>query len=99
MKNQFVYTRKELVAGTPENPEFKEFTDSLNVEKVIRTITTDDDRLLVLMDDLHERLVDAPNLNSRGKVNGIKKERNTFQSEIYLVGEDVKRFLKLTSVG
>ncbi len=36
MQNQFFYTRKELVSGTPENPEFKEFRDSFNINKVVR---------------------------------------------------------------
>ena len=100
MKNQFFYTRKELVSGTPENPEFKEYRDSLNVEKVVRTLTVDDGRLLVLLDDLHERAQQVPDVDPKtNKMRGYKRERNTFQSEIYLDPADAERFLKLTSIG
>ena len=99
MKNQFFYTRKELVSGTPENPEFKEYRDSLNVEKVVRTLTVEDGRLLVLLDDLHERAQQVPDVDPKtNKMKGYKRERNTFQSEIYLDPADAERFLKLTSI-
>jgi len=98
MKNQFFYTRKELVSGTPENPEFKEFRDSFNIEKVIRTITTDDGRLLVLLDDLHQRPQEVEVRNKQGRVTGIKRELNVFQSEIYLDPSDVERFYKTLGV-
>lgn len=93
---QFFYTRKELVSGTPENPEFKEYRDSFNVDKVIRTITTDDGRLLVLLDDLHERVQQVPDVDPKtNKMKGYKRERNTFQSEIYLDPTDAARFYEL----
>ena len=100
MQNQFFYTRKELVSGTPENPEFKEYRDSLNVEKVVRTLTIEDGRLLVLLDDLHERAQQVPDVDPKtNKMRGYKREKNTFQSEIYLDPADAERFLKLTSIG
>ena len=100
MQNQFFYTRKELVSGTPENPEFKEYRDSLNIEKVVRTLTVEDGRLLVLLDDLHERAQQVPDVDPKtNKMRGYKRERNTFQSEIYLDPADAERFLKLTSIG
>lgn len=93
---QFFYTRKELVSGTPENPEFREFRDSFNLDKVIRTMTTDDTRLLVLLDDLHERVQQVPDLDIKtNKMKGYKRERNTFQSEIYLDPADAERFYNL----
>jgi len=98
MKNQFFYTRKELVSGTPENPEFKEYRDSFNVDKVIRTITTDDGRLLVLLDDLHQRAQEVPVTNKAGKITSYKREMNVFQSEIYLDPADVERFYKTIGV-
>ena len=99
MTNQFFYTRKELVSGTPENPEFKEYRDSFNVDKVIRTLTVDDGRLLVLMDDLHERSQEVPEIDVRtNKVKAIKRQRNTFQSEIYLDPADAIRFYEATSM-
>lgn len=94
--NQFFYTRKELVSGTPENPEFREFRDSFNLNKVIRTMAVDDGRLLVLLDDLHERVQQVPDLDIKtNKMKGYKRERNTFQSEIYLDPADAERFYKM----
>ena len=100
MQNQFFYTRKELVSGTPENPEFKEYRDSFNVKKIVRTLTIEDGRVLVLLDDLHERVQEVPDIDvNTNKMKGVKRERNTFQSEIYLDPADAERFLKLTSIG
>ncbi len=99
MKNQFFYTRKELKSGTPENPVYNTFRDSLNINKVIRTVGIEDGRLLILLDDLHERAQETPDVDPRtNKVKGIKRQRNTFQSEIYLEGEDVQRFYEATSI-
>jgi len=98
--NQFFYTRKELVSGTPENPEFKEFRDSFNINKVIRSVTIEDGRLLVLLDDLHERAQEVPDVDPRtNKVKGVKRQKNIFQSEIYLDPTDAIRFQQLTSIG
>jgi hypothetical protein len=98
MTNQFFYTRKELVSGTPENPEFKEFRDSFNLNKVVRSITIEDGRVLVLMDDIHERAQQVPDVDPKtNKMRGYKRERNTFQSEIYLDPEDGVRFYNLTA--
>jgi hypothetical protein len=100
MTNQFFYTRKELVSGTPENPEFKEFRDSFNINKVIRSVTIEDGRLLVLLDDLHERAQEVPDVDPRtNKVKGVKRQKNIFQSEIYLDPTDAIRFQQLTSIG
>lgn len=99
MKNQFFYTRKELKSGTPENPVYNEFRDSFNINKVIRTVAIEDGRVLVLLDDLHERAQEMPDVDPRtNKVKGVKRQRNTFQSEIYLEPEDVNRFYNATSI-
>jgi hypothetical protein len=99
MQNQFFYTRKELVSGTPENPEFKEFKDSFNLNKVVRSITMEDERVLVLLDDLHERAQEVPDLDPKtNKMKGYKRVKNTFQSEIYLDPADAIRFYELTSL-
>jgi hypothetical protein len=99
MQNQFFYTRKELVSGTPENPEFKEYRDSFNVNKVVRSLTMEDGKLLILLDDLHERAQQVPDVDIKtNKIKGYKRERNTFQSEIYLDPADAERFLKATSI-
>ena len=73
MQNQFFYTRKELVSGTPENPVFKEFRDSFNINKVVRSITMEDERVLVLLDDLHERAQEVPDIDP--KTNKMRGKR------------------------
>jgi hypothetical protein len=99
MKNQFFYTRKELKSGTPENPVYNTFRDSINMNKVIRSVGIEDGRLLILLDDLHERAQEVPEVDVRtNKVKGVKRQRNTFQSEIYLEPEDVERFYEATSI-
>lgn len=88
--NQFFYTRKE---GD------KEFTDSFNVNKVIRTVMLSDDDLLVLLDDIHERTTEQPNINLKtNRVSGVIRKRDVYQSEIHLTGEDITNFKKLTSI-
>jgi hypothetical protein len=90
MKNQFYYTRTE---GE------KSFKDSLNIEKVVRTVTLEDGRTLVLLDDLHERSQDVPDIDPKtNKMKGTKRQRDTFQSEIYLDAADAVRFEQLTSL-
>lgn len=99
MKNQFFYTRKELKSGTPENPVYNEFRDSFNINKVIRSVAIEDGRIMILLDDLHERAQEVPDVDPRtNKVKGMKRQKNTFQSEIYLEGEDVERFYNVTSI-
>ena len=99
MKNQFFYTRKELKSGTPENPVYNVFRDSFNINKVIRSVAVEDGRLLILLDDLHERAQEVPDVDPRtNKMKGYKRQKNTFQSEIYLEGEDVERFYETTSI-
>jgi hypothetical protein len=99
MKNQFFYTRKELKSGTPENPVYNEFRDSFNINKVIRSVAIEDGRIMILLDDLHERAQEVPEIDPRtNKVKGVKRQKNTFQSEIYLEGEDVERFYQVTNV-
>ena len=95
MKNQFVYTR--MLEN--ESSEAIYVKDSFNIEKVVRTITMDDARTLVLLDDLHERAQEVPDINPKtGKIGGMRREHNTFQSEIYLDKEDGARFFKLTGI-
>jgi len=90
MKNQFFYTRTE---GE------KSFKDSLNINKVVRTVTLEDGRTLVLLDDLHERSQDVPDVDLKtNKIKGTKRQRDTFQSEIYLDAADAARFEQLTSL-
>lgn len=90
MTNQFFYTRKE---GD------QVFTDSFNINKVIRTVQTGEDELLVLLDDIHERVVESPNINPKtNKMIGITRKRDVYQSEIHLHGEDIVNFKKATNI-
>jgi hypothetical protein len=90
MTNQFFYTRKD---GD------KEYMDSFNVNKVIRTVAIDDNDLLVLLDDIHERVVETPNINVKtNKMIGVTRKRDVYQSEIHLSGEDIVRFKNATNI-
>lgn len=90
MRNQFFYTRTE---GE------KSVTDSFNVNKVIRSLTMEDGRTLVLLDDLHERSQDVPDIDTKtNKMKGVKRQRDTYQTEIYLSPEDAIRFKRLTTI-
>jgi hypothetical protein len=96
MKNQFFYTRKEPIQDT-DPVEFKEFTDSLNITKIIRSVRMDDENLVVLLDDIHERIKEVPNINTKtNKVIGMKKVSEVFQTEVYLQGKDIERFKEMT---
>jgi hypothetical protein len=81
----FFYTRE--VDG-------KIYTDSFNLNKVIRSMQVDDNKVILVLDDLHERSENAPDVKN-GKVVGSKRERNTYQTEITLTGEDIARFHNL----
>ena len=84
----FFYTRE--VDG-------KIYTDSFNLDKVIRSVQVDDNKVLVLLDDAHDRSEDVPDVDPKtGKQRGVKRQRNTYSTEISLVGEDVKRFNNLS---
>ena len=103
MKNQFFYTRKEMITTPQENGEMlseeKTFTDSINVNKIIRSVRIDNDNLIVLLDDMHERTKEVPNINLKtNKVIGTKKQTEIYQTEVYLTGEDIERFYKLTNI-
>jgi hypothetical protein len=83
----FFYTRE--VDG-------KIYTDSFNLNKVIRSMQVDDNKVILVLDDLHERSENVPDVDPKtGKVRGQKRERNTFQTEITLTGEDITRFNNL----
>jgi hypothetical protein len=85
MSNLFFYTRKD---GD------KTYTDSFNLNKVIRSVQIEDNKVLVLIDDIHERPEDVPEIKN-GKVIGQKRLRNVFQTEINLFDEDITRFHNL----
>lgn len=114
-KTQFVYKRETLVPPVYEDEQktivkeegyTKTVEDSFDIERVIRTITMDDDKLLVLLDDLHERYETKPRLHpktgkpkfdNKGQII-FERIKDTFQSEIYLSKEEAIQFRKLTSI-
>ncbi len=101
MRNQFFYTRREPIQDT-DPVEFKEFTDSFNVNKIIRSVRMDDENLVVLLDDMHERTrqVEVPQKSKNGKpLQPItKKVTEVFQTEVYLQGKDIERFELITNI-
>ena len=98
-RNMFFYTRKEAVQSViNDKPTFKSFKSSFNLEKVIRSEELENGNVLILLDDLHQRWQDAEVKNKAGKVTAIKKEVNTYQSELYLTEkQDIEDFYKLTN--
>ena len=87
-KNQFIYTA--TIAD-------KEFKASLNLNKVIRSLTNEDGSLIVILDDFNERVTQQPDIDIKtNKMKGYKSIRETVQSEIVLNVEDAARFFNLT---
>jgi hypothetical protein len=83
----FFYTRE--VDG-------KIYTDSFNLNKVIRSMQVDDNKVILVLDDLHERSEDAPDVDPKtGKVRGQKRQRNSYQTEITLLDENAIKFNNL----
>jgi hypothetical protein len=90
MKNQFFYT---AIIGD------KEYIASLNVNKVIRTLENDDAGLIIILDDFNERVTEQPDIDLKtNKFKGMKKVRETVQSEITINKEDAARFIKLFEI-
>ena len=88
MRNQFFYK---------VNMNEKEYTASLNINKVIRSLANDEGGLIVILDDFNERVSKQPDIDLKtNKMKGFKTVRETVQSEIELNQEDAKRFLELT---
>lgn len=104
MRTQFFYTRKEVVAnGAPTRPNQEAVVsykrDSFNLNAVIRSIEMADGSVLVLLNDIHERTTETPNISVKSnKVTGTIRKRDTFQSEIYLSKEDGERFYRCAAV-
>ena len=87
--NLFFYTRE--VDG-------KIYTDSFNLNKVIRSMQVDENKVILVLDDLHERSEEVPDVKN-GKVVGQKRERHTYQTEINLLDEDGRARLRGQYVG
>ncbi len=99
MEKQFFYKEKREIGRTTDEKQdliYGEFTNSFNVSLVIRSVELEDKRRLILLNDMHERLEKVPQFDKKkDKITGWTKERNTFQSEIYLNEEDSKRFIEM----
>lgn len=88
MKNQFFYKVKM---------NDKEYTASLNINKVIRSLANDEGGLIVILDDFNERVSKQPDIDLKtNKMKGFKTVRETVQSEIELNAEDAQRFIEIT---
>lgn len=99
MRQQFFYTRRDQIAGTSEAPVYKEYHDSFNVNAVIRSLTMADGSVLVLLNDIHERTTEQPNINPvNNKMKGVTRRRDVYQSEIYLSPTDGERFQRVCSI-
>jgi hypothetical protein len=89
--NQFFYTRK--------TEDGKEYRDSLNINKIIRSVTHTDGTVIVILDDFNERVTQQPDIDVKtNKMKGYKNVRETVQSEIYLSVEDGERFFNLLNI-
>ncbi len=109
-KNQFYYTRKEEVkvptepsftsTGLPYIVEIKEYKDSFNVNKVIRSREMEDGTTLIVLDDFHDEMREVPGSHPKTrKPTGVYvKERNTYQSEIVLSKEDGAKLYEIISI-
>lgn len=102
MRNQFFYTMEYQVAPTAptrvnEEPIIKRMMASFNMEKVIRSVETEEGKLIIILDDFHEEKKQAIRHNPNGKPIPYI-ETQMLQSEITLNKEDKERFRMATSV-
>jgi len=102
MKNQFFYTMEYTV--TPKSgdaagaaPVIMRRMASFNIDKVIRSVETEDGKLIVILDDFHEEKKQALKHNANGKPIAYV-DTQMLQSEIHLLEEDKIRFRKATSM-
>ncbi len=101
MRNQFFYTRTEIIQSKEKDakPTTKTYYESFNMDFVIRSVVLQDGRRLVLLNDIHERTTEQPDINTKtNKVRGMKKIRQTYQSEVFLDTKDSEKFVNLTEI-
>lgn len=101
MKNNlFFYTTTEIITN-PENKEEqieKEFTHAFNLKKVIRAVSLENDELLILLDDIHERITEKPKIDPKtDRIVGTISKTEVFQTEIILKGKERDNFLALNN--
>ena len=91
--NQFFYKRTEVIPPSADGTEqVREYIDSFNLNKVIRSVEDSDGTLIVLLDDIHQRIEAVPIYSKQNRMTGTKNQTVTYQSQIILKGEDIKRF-------
>jgi hypothetical protein len=97
MNKHFFYTRRQPIAPKEGSTEvtFREFTDSFNVDLVIRTHEMDDGRRYVILNDFHERAQEIPEVNPKSGKTTYVKRKSVVQSEIYLEKDDAENFVKI----
>ena len=78
-------------------PIIKRMLASFNIDKVIRSVETEDGKLIVILDDFHEEKKQAIRHNSNGKPVPFV-ETQMLQSEIHLNEEDKIRFRKISEI-
>lgn len=98
--NQFYYTRKEIKQPEYGDTEvkFEEFTDSMNLQYVVRSIGLDNGERVVILDDFKEFSQEVELKSNKGNSKGVGTRRKSAQSEIYLNKEDAEKFVKLTNI-
>lgn len=105
----FIYTRSvtKQVKNTADKEndstvsETLTFRESLNLNKVIRSVMRDTDTLIVLLDDGHEESIEVVPEDRDPKTMKVKREgvkkRLFLASEIELHGDDIGRFFEAIS--
>ena len=108
-KRQFSYKRtleKTVKEGEKEKKVKTTVIDSFDISKIKRTIVMEDETRLVLLDDLHERYENRPQVHPKTQQPKFDRKgqmmfervKDTFQTEISLSKEEGKELLKLISI-
>lgn len=90
--NQFYYIVEEAKDEKPA------LTGSFNLNKVVRTMNYDGDKIAIMLDDIHEIVRTVPVPGKNGKITQATR-REEICSEIYLNDADSARYKALTEVG
>ena len=107
--SQFFYSRPEplkdekgkFILDEEVKKKTKTRTDSFDINRVIRSIEIEDDKLVVILDDIHDRKKQVPSTNPKtGQPTGnTRTVEETFQSEIYItVAEEIKEFRNIAAI-
>lgn len=89
MNNQFFYTYKDTNGVGAQG--------SFNINKIIRTYSTENEGRVVILDDLHEEYGEV-NVNPSGKAPKIEIRKVEVVSQVFLNKEDAERFKSITEI-